>query len=118
MADIVIPVALSLILGPGLGQLYNKEVKKGVVLIVLSFAILIWAIVWFRGVLQPLLPTDLLLMEPEAMKTVVSRLVEEVLQNNSRAFYGFQILLGILWIYSVIDAYYGAVRRSKTPKPV
>ena len=34
MATIIIPVFLCLFLGPGVGQLYNKEIKKGIYLIV------------------------------------------------------------------------------------
>src|SRR5579872_3288918 len=47
VSDIVIPVLLSLILGPGIGQLYNKEYKKGAYLVGLSLLVLVGAIAWF-----------------------------------------------------------------------
>ena len=59
-----IPVILTLILGPGMGQIYNKEYKKGAYLIVISLIVLLSAVYWLKNILIPYLPTDITTEDP------------------------------------------------------
>ena len=68
MASIIIPVLLCFFLGPGVGQLYNKEYKKGVLMILLSFVVLLVAGTWYFNALKPFLPADLTTIDPWPLK--------------------------------------------------
>jgi hypothetical protein len=110
-SKIVVPVALSGLLGPGMGQLYNKEFRKGIVLILLSLALLVIAAIWLIPRLLPNLPADLPLDDAIAMQRFVEEATHKTVSENIHALVAFQIALGILWLYGIIDAYQGARRR-------
>ena len=115
MADIAIPVLLSLFLGPGVGQLYNREYKKATYLIGLSVLILLAAVAWFKQALAPYLPTDITTIDHAALQSMVQNAVTQVLRGRASTFYTYESMLLVLWMYSVVDAYRGALRRrSKT----
>jgi len=78
MTSVIIPVLLCLLLGPGVGQLYNKEYKKGSLLIVLSALMLTWAGVWYYRAILPFLPADIAMADPEAMAVLLKNAMREV----------------------------------------
>lgn len=111
MSDIVLPVFLSLFLGPGVGQLYNREYKKASYLIGLSLIVLIAAIAWFRQALMLYLPADLTEIDRSALPALVQNAVTHVMNGRGTTFYTYEFIMVVLWVYSVIDAYRGALRR-------
>ena len=111
MADVVIPVLLSLFLGPGIGQLYNKEYRKGAYLIGLSLLILLAAGWWFRKVALLYLPTDFTAIDPTALQPIMQDVVRRIVGGHAKVLYTYEGLLIALWLYSAADAYYGGVRR-------
>ncbi|MFA5976238.1 MAG: hypothetical protein WC859_08770 [Elusimicrobiota bacterium] len=108
---VVIPVLLSVLLGPGAGQLYNREYRKGAYLIGLSLIVMVAAIVWFRRAMLPFLPPDLTTLDPAALKQLIGNAVAQVIQGHRGTFLTYEIILMSLWIYSVADAFYGGWRR-------
>jgi hypothetical protein len=114
MAALIIPVLLSLLLGPGVGQLYNKEYKKGALLIALSAGILIWAVVWYSKAIQPFLPSDMTTIDPQAMPQLVKNAAEQVRAQGGGVLLFFKGILTILWLYGVVDAYWAADKKRKT----
>jgi len=113
MSEIVIPVALSLILGPGAGQLYNREFKKGSYLIALSLVVLIGAFAWFRQAMLPYLPADLTTLDPAAVPSLVQNAVNHVVSSHSGVVFIYETMLSALWIYGVVDAYRVARRKQQ-----
>jgi hypothetical protein len=112
MASVIIPVLLSLFLGPGAGQLYNREFKKGSLLIVTSLAVLTGAGIWYYKALQPFMPPDIMAADPEAMKRILTNAAEQV-GTNSRVLPFCQALLMTLWIYGIVDAYLIAQKKRR-----
>ena len=111
MSDIVIPVLLSLILGPGVGQLFNKEYKKGAYLIGVSLVVLMGAVMWFLKAIRPDLPADLTNINRDALQVIMRNAVNHVVAGQGGTLTAYQMILFALWFYSVIDAYRGGLRR-------
>jgi hypothetical protein len=111
MGEMIIPVLLSLFLGPGVGQLYNREYKKAVYLIILSAMVLVGAMIWFRQAMTPYLPADLTTIDRAALQAMVQNAVTHVINGRGSTFYTYEFILLILWVYSIVDAYRGALRR-------
>ncbi len=113
----LIAVLLSLFLGPGVGQLYNRQFKKGAYLMGLSLLVLIGAVAWFRHACQPYLPANLPLTDRDALQTLLQNAITHVVSTNSSTFYTYEGLLFALWIYSVADAWRGAQKRVDPTHP-
>jgi hypothetical protein len=111
VSDIILPVLLSLILGPGMGQLYNKEYKKGAYLIGLSLLVLVGAVMWFLKAIRPDLPADLSVIDHDALQTLLRNAVNHVVAGQGTTLSIYQGILFALWFYSVFDAYRVAQRR-------
>ena len=111
MASVIIPVLLCFFLGPGVGQLYNKEYKKGAILIVLSFVILIAAGVWYFKALQPYLPGDLTAVDPQALQDILKNAAAQVSSKQGYILSASEALLMVLWLYGIVDAYLVAQRK-------
>jgi hypothetical protein len=115
MMDVAIPVVLSLLLGPGVGQLYNKEYKKGGYLIALSLFVVIAAVVWFQKAAQPYLPSELP-ADTDAVRKMFESVIQNVIAGHGRTLLTYQYILLGIWIYSVIDAYRGALHKRERAK--
>jgi len=111
VSDIVIPVLLSLILGPGIGQLYNKEYKKGAYLVGLSLLVLVGAIAWFLKAMRPDLPADFTQIDHDALQVLMRNAVNHVVADQGGTLDVYKAILMVIWIYSIIDAYFGGIRR-------
>ena len=112
MASIIIPVLLCFFLGPGVGQLYNKDYKKGTLMIVASFIILIVAGVWYFKVLKPFLPGDLTTMDPLAAQDLVRNAAAQVSAQNGSILSAFEAILTVIWLYGVVDAFLVAKKKN------
>jgi hypothetical protein len=114
MASVIIPVLLCFFLGPGVGQLYNKEYKKGVALIAISFMVLIGAGMMYFKAIQPYLPKDLTGVDPQAMQELVRNAAAQVSAGKSYILSASEALLTVLWLYGVVDAYLVAQKKRRT----
>ncbi len=108
MLAILIPVLLSLIFGPGVGQLYNKEFKKGLWLIGASFTLLIAFSIWLSRAAMPYLPTDIQTIDRSILRDIIQT---HIVQERAVTFYTYEVLLALLWVYGVVDATLGGMRR-------
>ena len=111
MFDIVIPVLLSFFLGPGMGQLYNKEFKKAGYLIALSLVVLAGSIKWFYTAAMPYLPTDVSTVDRASLQAMIDNASAHIMHSHPGTIYTYFFISSALWIYSVVDAFYGASRR-------
>ena len=105
MAPIIIPVLLSFFLGPGMGQLYNKEYKKGSLLIVLSAVVLLATCWWYFKAIHAYLPADLSALDPQALEPLLRNAAEQVSAKNGTILSVSEALLMVLWLYGIFDAY-------------
>jgi hypothetical protein len=105
MASVIIPVMLCFFLGPGAGQLYNKDYKKGAILIVTSLVILILSGVWYYQKLQPYIPNDLTTVDPTAMQQLLQNASGQLAAKDGKILAAFEALLTVIWLYGVVDAY-------------
>ena len=115
MASVIIPVFLSFFLGPGVGQLYNREYKKGAILIVLSFVALFGAGVWYFKAIQPFLPADMSSVDPQALQVLLKNAAHEVAAKKGYILSLSQAGLMVLWLYGVVDAYKVAIKKKEIP---
>lgn len=106
MATVIIPVLLSLFLGPGVGQLYNKEYKKGVLLIVGSAIVLFIAGMWYYKAVQSYIPGDLsAAADPQALQQMLRSATEQMSARSGGTILFFKAILIGLWLYGAVDAY-------------
>jgi hypothetical protein len=108
MSHVIIPVLLAVLLGPGIGQLYNREFKKGAFLLVVSMGLLIAFSVWFGRAAMVYLPTDITRVDSAVLKNIIQT---HIIPEHTGTFYAYQLLLGGMWIYGIVDAYIGGMRR-------
>ena len=110
---VIWPAALSLFLGPGIGQLYNRQYKKGLYLIVVSLTVLIAWAAWCYKASLPYLPVNLTTIDPLELQTLLKKAATEVAATHAVTLFIYQAILFGLWIYGVADAVWVAGRRVK-----
>ncbi len=103
-AQIIWAVALSAFVWPGAGQIYNKEFKKGLVLVVLtfvlSFSFIIGAEVQIMQRLQPG-------FDWQDWRKLMN-IINELRKENTQYVTTFNFLMMAAWVYSTVDAWLGA----------
>ena len=108
MVTILTPVLLAVLLGPGVGQLYNKEFKKGFILIGVSIGLLIAFSYWLSQAAMIYLPSDINTVDRAMLRSIIQT---HIVADHPGTFYTYELLLGGLWIYGIVDAYLGGMRR-------
>src|SRR5450755_3217987 len=101
MASVLIPVLLSFFLGPGAGQLYNKEYKKGAILIVASLIVLVISGVWYYKTLMPYIPADFTTVDPQAMQQILNNATGQITAKEGRMLSLYEAVLTVMWLYGV-----------------
>jgi hypothetical protein len=111
MTNVIIPTLLSFFLGPGVGQLYNREYKKGFLLIGASFLILIGAGIWYYKALHPYLPADLTTIDPAALQPILKNAADQVNAKDGYILSACEAVMTVLWLYGIVDAYISAQKK-------
>lgn len=86
------PLCSALII-PGLGQVVNQELKKGVLLLAAVFLLLVLAAVYL------FFTVEALLSQPTSAPLSLSRLLD---RSELILILG---AFGVIWVYSVVDAF-------------
>ena len=85
---------------PGLGQIINQQVKKGLVLLGTVFALFIATVIAMYSLLKSSLSeTSLVPTRPEAI-------LEKLGAQDFSALWIILCLFAVVWIYSVLDAFW------------
>ena len=114
---IIYAVLLS-ILGPGMGQLYNREFKKGIFLIVLSTFLFIAFSGWLARAAMPYyMPMGGEMPDMAALAAIGKDIEARVTKDYPHTLDIYELMITGLWIYGIVDAYLGALRRRKIPEP-
>lgn len=100
------PALLSALVAPGVGQLVNREYKKGMFLLLSSITSFLWFSKVLTERLSVLLPgtPDQWANDPNVMREALKKLMTA----DSEFFFTFQILILLIWGFGVLDAYYTA----------
>lgn len=117
MSRILLAILLS-VLQPGLGQIFNREYKKGIILISLTFLLFISLLIGMDMELAKRLPPDAGFMDVLLKVSQSQEILKDILQKNSSTVATFKVLFFLVFIYSAWDAALGARERlSPPPEP-
>src|ERR1041385_1934716 len=100
---------LSAFVAPGVGQIYNRDYKRGVLLLILS----VGSFYWFSMILTEQLSTVLSGPPDTWMNDAVKfrGALLGVVQKNPGMFLLFYALIILTWLFGVIDAYLSSRNR-------
>ncbi len=91
---------LSLLLFPGLGQLYLKRKKEGIIFVSLTSLVLLLMIIHFEFHLYQEMKA---IKDPSEMIFQAAVYVRELLSRNAIFYKGGILLIGFLWVSSVVE---------------
>ncbi len=109
------PALLSALVAPGVGQFANREYFKGGLLLFASVASFLWFSRAVTDALALLLPgtPDQWKLDQGAFKDAVVKVVGQ----NPTMFLTFEVLIIVVWVFGVVDAYLTARRLALNPIP-
>lgn len=107
MKRTILPTLLSAFVWPGAGQLYNREFKKGWLLIGVSFLVMLSFSINLTSRLKEMLPADPAEMDMAQVRAAL----QQMMANPSPYFRYFNVFMSVLWAYAVVDAFMGALMR-------
>lgn len=113
MKAILIPVLLSALVWPGAGQIYNRDFKKGVVLVLLTFLAGVSLFMVAGMQIAQHLPPDVSSIDAARAQTIA----DDIVKKNAGFFASFNILVLATWVFGIIDAFLGAKERLNAPPP-
>jgi hypothetical protein len=99
--------ALSGLLFPGAGQLYNGQPWKGLLLILANVAALAAFVTRVWNVAVRSIPPDPTVLDP----LQVLLLARDIQEKSAPTLAAPMAVLLLLWLYAVVDAYLGAPKR-------
>ncbi len=112
MTRIVIAVLLSFFF-PGCGQYYNRDFKKGNIILVLTTLLFVLPSIWIVREIAPRLPNPTIeVVSPEKVQEIALDVVgrhRHVLNLISFSFLG-------IWAYAITQAYFKAKEQSEQEK--
>ena len=100
MKKYILPPLCSAFVIPGLGQIINQELKKGLILLAVVFAIFVGGSIQLAFMLKALLDQGGQGVSPST--DLLTRLHGE----NFAALWPLMIAFAAVWIYSVLDAFW------------
>jgi TM2 domain-containing membrane protein YozV len=113
-----IPVILTLVLGPGTGQFYNKEYKKGLLLMGLSLLILMVFIIRAKDIFMTYLPKDVTTEDPTQLVLMLQQNAENAVSSHTGMIFVCGLAFLAVWFYGVVDSYKGGRRRAAEKKKI
>lgn len=111
MRQLLIPVLLSAFLGPGAGQLYNRNYKKGFFLLTVVLLGLVGLFAAFVVIAkEEIIKSEEILLMPG----FEAALAQKIMQEHSLPLTLFKWGFVVIWCYSVVDAYLVGSRKRGT----
>jgi Na+/melibiose symporter-like transporter len=109
----IIAAVLLSFLCPGLGQYYNRQRRKGSVIVVLTTLMILLPSIWIVRNVRSMLPDPKEGISPEAVQFIAARIVTENKHLLNLVSFSF---LGV-WAYAITQAYFKAKEISEIDKP-
>jgi len=94
---------LSALIFPGVGQFYNRQPTKGIILVLLCILCIGFL---FQGITRSVLKA---LPDPEKISLdpgLISSLTDKVFNENQDLIIFTFVIFGLIWIFGIIDAYH------------
>ena len=86
---------------PGLGQVINQHIKKGVILLAVDFILIILFTIKMYQIIREV-------VESEVLNTGEPKMImEQTLAGDHASLIFLFMAFGLLWLYSVVDAFWG-----------
>jgi hypothetical protein len=105
----LVAALLSALVWPGAGQLYNREFKKGALLIGLTLLVAAVVIVATAAEVTRQLPADIGDLDADVVRTLPA----QVLAARTGTLLVSSLVLLAAWGYGILDAYFGGRGRRK-----
>jgi len=105
----MVAALLSAFVWPGAGQLYNREIRKGALLIGLTIAVAVAVMIATAAEVTRQLPGDIGDLDADLVRTLPA----QVLAARPGTLLVSSLLLLLIWAYGVVDAYFGGRGRRK-----
>ena len=100
MKKIILSPLCSAFVIPGLGQVINRHLKKGVCILVAVF------IIFLAGVIILYLSTNAVMRKSQMLSFDSVELADKFMSENLSNLWYLLAALSIVWIYSVLDAFW------------
>ena len=92
---------------PGLGQVLNGQIKKGLILMGVVFVIFIAGVIKLAQIITGILPT----LNPDEINSAA--ILEKINVMDISILKVIMVIFLIIWIYSIIDAFIYGLRAEK-----
>ena len=100
------PLCSALVI-PGLGQVINQHIKKGIIMLAAVFVLLVAFTVHMSRIITAV-------MKSGAIKTGDPFVImDKIMAENHSALCPLLAAFCVLWIYSVVDAFFGGRKADK-----
>lgn len=103
MKRVIFAVLFSLI--PGMGQIYNRETKKGLLLFFISVTLLFLPVIWLISEVAPQLPDP---KEQAVNPQLIHASAEKFIKENSHILNILSFTFLGIWAYAITQAYFKA----------
>jgi len=90
----------SALIVPGLGQIMNRNLKKGLIILSVVFFLLVGTTIKLAFIIQSLVS------QPELARFHLSDIMEKLKGEDLASFSYLITAFAIIWIYSVLDAFW------------
>ena len=97
---VLAPLCSALVI-PGLGQVINQHIKKGVMLLAVDFVLIIAFTIEMYQILRGVIGTGVLNSDEPEM------IMERIMAGDHTPLVVLFAAFGVLWIYSIVDAFLG-----------
>jgi len=106
---VLAPLCSALVI-PGLGQVINQHIKKGVILLAVDFAFIIAFTIEMYQIVRGVIGSGVL-------NSGKPKMVMELIMAGDHASLVFLFAaFGVLWIYSIVDAFLGGRKADELEK--
>lgn len=92
---------------PGLGQVLNESLRKGVSILLAVFALLFVAAFKMFRIMRSAME------QPDGAHTAASGLLDRLRAEDFSFLWYLLVVFAVLWIYSVVDAYMEGRKRDR-----
>ena len=99
--QVLSPLCSALVI-PGLGQVLNHEIKKGLSILSLVFVLLV------AGVVKLALMIRSMVVEADFAPSTAADVLNRLRAENLSFLYMLLLVFALLWVYSVLDAFWVA----------
>ena len=96
---------------PGLGQILNHEIKKGLILLSAVFILFVGGCIKLAFIVTSIMDS------PSSMGGDPQKFLQAIEAENLGSFWILVALFAVVWIYSVIDAFLSGQRLEAEKRP-